>query len=153
MYMRNITLIIVHCSANRAGSAVRMADIDRYHRSLGWNGCGYHYVIPIDGTIEQGRPEKKVGAHCKNHNSHSIGVCYIGGLAADGKTPQDTRTEAQKRALRVLLEDLHQRYPKALIVGHCDLDPKKPCCPGFNVINDYRLTINDFSTDDTEEHG
>ena len=141
--MRNITLIIVHCSANRAGSAVRMADIDRYHRSLGWNGCGYHYVIPTDGSIEQGRPEEKVGAHCKNHNSHSIGVCYIGGLAADGKTPQDTRTEAQKRALRVLLEDLHQRYPKALIVGHCDLDPKKPCCPGFNVINDYRLMIND----------
>ena len=34
--MRTITLIIVHCSANRAGSALRMADIDSYHRSLGW---------------------------------------------------------------------------------------------------------------------
>ena len=82
--MRKITFIIVHCSANKEGSTLRVADIDRYHRSLGWNGCGYHYVIPIDGTIEQGRPEEKVGAHCKNHNSHSIGVCYIGGLAADG---------------------------------------------------------------------
>ena len=49
--MRKITLIIVHCTANRAGSALRMADIDRYHRSLGWIGCGYHYVIPVDGTI------------------------------------------------------------------------------------------------------
>ena len=55
--MRKISLIIVHCSANREGSALRMADIDRYHRSLGWKGCGYHYVIPVDGTIEQGRPE------------------------------------------------------------------------------------------------
>ncbi|MBO4964324.1 MAG: N-acetylmuramoyl-L-alanine amidase [Prevotella sp.] len=132
--MRKITLIIVHCSANKAGSALRMADIERWHRSLGWNGCGYHYVIPTDGTIEKGRPEEMKGAHCKNHNSHSIGVCYIGGLADDGKTPKDTRTEAQKRALRRLLKELHERYPKALIVGHHDLDPTK-ACPCFEVTN------------------
>lgn len=132
--MRKITLIIVHCSANKAGSALRMADIDRWHRSLGWNGCGYHYVIPTDGTIEVGRSEEKNGAHCRDHNSHSIGVCYIGGLADDGKTPKDTRTEAQKRALKRLLEELHERYPKALIVGHHDLDPTK-ACPCFDVVN------------------
>lgn len=134
--MRTITLIIVHCSANKAGSALRMADIDRYHRSLGWNGCGYHYVIPIDGTIEKGRLEEMIGAHCRNHNRHSIGVCYIGGLAADGKTPADTRTEEQKRALRLLLGELHKRYPKALIVGHHDLDPMKTC-PCFDVVSEY----------------
>lgn len=131
--MRKITLIIVHCSANREGSKLRMADIDRYHRSLGWKGCGYHYVIPTDGTIEAGREEERIGAHCRNHNRHSIGVCYIGGLAADGVTPKDTRTRAQKLALKRLPEDLHQRYPKALILGHCDLEPMKPDCPGFKV--------------------
>ena len=131
--MRTISLIIVHCTANRAGSALRIADIDRYHRSLGWIGCGYHYVIPTDGAIEVGRPEEMMGAHCKHHNRHSIGVAYVGGLAQDGKTPCDTRTEAQKAALRKLLSDLHARYPKALIVGHSDLDPQKPDCPGFNV--------------------
>lgn len=137
--MRKITLIIVHCSANRPGSALRMADIDRYHRSLGRKGCGYHYVIPTDGTIEVGRPEERVGAHCRGHNAHSIGVCYIGGLTAAGKTPQDTRTEAQKVALRQLLTDLHIRYPTALIVGHSDLDPRKPHCPGFNVVKAYHF--------------
>ena len=137
--MRKITLIIVHCSANRSGSALRMVDMDRYHRSLGWKGCGYHYVIPTDGTIESGRPEEAVGAHCRGHNAHSIGVCYIGGLTADGKRPQDTRTEAQKMALRRLLTDLHIRYPTALIVGHSDLDPQKPHCPGFNVIKTYHF--------------
>ena len=136
--MRKITLIIVHCSANKQGSTLRLSDIDRYHRSLGWNGCGYHYVIPTDGTIEPARPEAQNGAHCKNHNSHSIGVCYIGGLASDAKTPKDTRTEAQKRALRELLTTLHNRYPKALIAGHCDLDPKKPHCPGFDVVSEYK---------------
>ena len=137
--MRTITLIIVHCSANRSGSALRMVDLDRYHRSLGWIGCGYHYVIPTDGTIEVGRPEERVGAHCRGHNAHSIGVCYIGGLTAAGKTPQDTRTEAQKVALRQLLTDLHIRYPTALIVGHSDLDPRKPHCPGFNVVKAYHF--------------
>lgn len=133
--MRTITLIIVHCSANRAGSALRMADIDSYHRSLGWIGCGYHYVIPTDGTIEPGRPDEMVGAHCKNHNRHSIGVCYIGGLSKDGK-PADTRTDAQRIALRTLLERLRRRYPDALIVGHRDLDPQK-ACPCFDVANEY----------------
>lgn len=136
--MRTITLIIVHCTANKAGSALRMADIDRYHRSLGWLGCGYHYVIPTDGTIEAGRPEEMIGAHCRYRNRHSIGVAYVGGLACDGKTPCDTRTAAQKAALRKLLGDLHRRYPKALIVGHSDLEPKKPCCPGFDAAKEYR---------------
>jgi N-acetyl-anhydromuramyl-L-alanine amidase AmpD len=131
--MRSITLIIVHCSANKAGSALRMADIDRYHRSLGWKCCGYHYVIPTDGSIEMGRPEEMVGAHCVNHNKYSIGVCYIGGLAADGITPADTRTEAQKVALQKLLADLKLRYPKALVLGHCELDYRKPHCPGFSI--------------------
>ena len=139
--MRTITLIVVHCTANRAGSALRMADIDRYHRSLGWRGCGYHYVVPIDGAIERGRPEMQIGAHCKNHNSHSIGVAYVGGLAADGKTPCDTRTDAQKRALVRLLSELHKRYPKALIVGNSDLDPHKLCCPIFDVVSEYRKLL------------
>ena len=134
--MRTITLIIVHCSANKAGSALRLADIDRYHRSLGWKGCGYHYVIPTDGTIEKGRPVEEVGAHCRNHNRHSIGVCYIGGLSADGK-PEDTRTDAQRVALRKLLEALHREYPRALIVGHRDLDPQK-ACPCFDAVAEYQ---------------
>lgn len=133
--MRSITLIVVHCSANRAGSALRLADIDRHHRSLGWKGCGYHYVIPSDGTLEEGRPEAEMGAHCRHHNRHSIGICYIGGLSADG-TPADTRTEAQRATLRRLLASLHRRFPRALIVGHRDLDPLK-ACPCFDAAKEY----------------
>ena len=134
--MRNVTLIVVHCSANRAGSALRLRDIDRYHRSLGWKGCGYHFVIPADGAVEEGRPLSQVGSHCRGHNSHSIGVCYVGGLDARGN-PADTRTEAQRVALRKLLERLHRKYPKAVIVGHRDLDGHK-ACPCFDVVREYR---------------
>ena len=133
--MRTVTLIVVHCSANRAGSALRLADIDRYHRSLGWKGCGYHYVVATDGTVEAGRKETEAGAHCRNHNRHSIGVCYVGGLSEEGR-PEDTRTDAQRTALRGLLETLHRRYPHALIVGHRDLDPRK-ACPCFDAAREY----------------
>ena len=136
--MRIITLIIIHCSAVRPGQTSSAAQIDTWHRRDNhWKfGIGYHYVVRRDGSIEPGRPEWQVGAHCLNHNAHSIGVCYEGGLDIRGQ-PADTRTEAQKASLRTLLEDLHRRYPKALIVGHRDLDPTKEC-PGFkNVAREY----------------
>lgn len=134
--MRKITLIVVHCSANREGCKLRCKDIDRYHRSRGWSCCGYHYVVPTDGTVETGRPPEMAGVHCRNHNRHSIGVCYIGGLASDGKTPKDTRTPEQRAALRTLLTALHESYPSALIVGHHDLNPLK-ACPCLNVTAEY----------------
>ena len=66
----------------------------------------------------------------------NIGVCYEGGLDIRGQ-PDDTRTPAQKAAMRSLLEDLHTRYPRAVIVGHRDLNPGKDC-PGFeNVAKEY----------------
>lgn len=133
--MRPINLIIIHCSATKAGQDFRKADIDRWHRQQGWTGCGYHYVIDLDGTIEQGRAETTVGAHCAGHNRSSIGICYIGGLDPRGK-PSDTRTPAQKTALRQLLTQLRQRYPSALILGHHDLNAHK-ACPCFDVANEY----------------
>jgi N-acetyl-anhydromuramyl-L-alanine amidase AmpD len=93
-------------------------------------------VIRRDGEIEPGRPEWLIGAHCVNHNAHSIGVCYEGGLDIRGQ-PADTRTEAQKASLRRLLTDLHRRYPRALIVGHHDLNPKKDCPCIENVAKEY----------------
>ena len=76
-----------------------------------------------------------VGAHCKNHNAHSLGICYEGGLDIRGD-PADTRTLAQKLAMVQLLEVLRRRYPKALIVGHHDLNPQK-ACPCFDAVKAY----------------
>ena len=132
--MRRITLIIIHCSAVRPGQTSSAAEIDSWHRKRGWKCIGYHYVIRRDGSIEKGRPESEVGAHCKNHNSHSIGVCYEGGLDANGR-PADTRTDAQKASLHALLKELKVSYPNALIVGHRDLDNRKEC-PCFAVYDE-----------------
>lgn len=132
--MRNINLIIVHCSATPEGRNVAVADIDRWHRERGFDGIGYHYVVYIDGSVHEGRPLNKVGAHCKGHNAHSIGICYIGGVDLDGK-PKDTRTLAQKDALVNLLMRLKRRFPKAVIRGHRDFAAK--ACPSFDATKEY----------------
>lgn len=143
--MRTISLIIIHCSATPEGQDVTVADIDRWHRARNWDGCGYHYVIYQDGSIHLGRPLEKKGAHVKNHNDHSIGICYIGGLChaqplLNGVepiwVPADTRTEAQKQALRSLLTDLHLQFPQAIILGHRDLSP--------DLNGDGRITANEY---------
>ena len=134
--MRVIRLIIIHCSAVRPWQVSGQQEIDRWHRQQGWNGCGYHYVVRRDGTIETGRPLEMVGAHCVHHNQHSIGVCYEGGLDADGLTA-DTRTKIQKVAMRQLLEKLHEQFPKAIIAGHNVFVPTKDC-PCFDAVSEYR---------------
>jgi N-acetyl-anhydromuramyl-L-alanine amidase AmpD len=136
--MRTITMIIIHCSAVRPDQTSSAAQIDTWHRKDNhWKlGIGYHYVIRRDGTIEPGRPEWLIGAHCKNHNAHSIGVCYEGGLDIRGQ-PADTRTSTQKAAMRTLLEQLHARYPRAVILGHHDLNPQKSCPCIENVAHEY----------------
>ena len=131
---RNITEIIVHCTATPAGRRVSVADIDSWHRQRGFNGIGYHYVVELDGHIAQGRPVHLAGAHCKGHNSNSIGVVYVGGLDADGRAA-DTRTAAQRNALIALLSQLRRIYSGAAIHGHRDFAAKE--CPCFNATKEY----------------
>ena len=131
-------MVVIHCSAVKPDQMSSVAQIDSWHRERGFKfGVGYHYVIRRDGSIEAGRPEWMVGAHCVNHNKYSVGVCYEGGLDARGQ-PADTRTAAQKATLRRLLTDLHRRYPRAVIVGHHDLNPQKECPCIKNVAEEYK---------------
>ena len=128
--MRKITEIIIHCSATIEGKDYTVADIDRWHRARGFRKIGYHYVIYRDGSIHAGRPISETGAHCVGHNAHSIGICYIGGLSADGR-PKDTRTPEQKAALWALVDQLKERFPGAQVYGHNRFAAK--ACPCFRV--------------------
>lgn len=146
--MRKINLIVVHCSATKEGKDFDVNDIRRMHLQRGFVNVGYHFVIKLDGLIQNGRPISQVGAHVKGYNANSIGVCYIGGLDANGK-PKDTRTVAQKAALIQLLRELKSRYPNARICGHRDLSPDKnhdgkitpnewlKACPCFDAKKEY----------------
>ena len=133
---RKINEIIIHCSATREGQPVTVADIKKWHLQRGFADIGYHFVIYADGSLHNGRPINKAGAHCTGHNANSIGICYVGGLDKSGKA-KDTRTEAQKAALSSLLKRLKSLYPLATIHGHREFANKD--CPCFDAAKEYRF--------------
>ena len=133
--MRKIDMIIVHCTATPRGRDVTAAEVDRWHRMRGFDGIGYHFLVRLDGTVERGRPVEKAGAHCKGYNTRSIGVVYAGGVESDCVTPADTRTEAQKTALRQLIDRLRSDYGIERVHGHRDFAAK--ACPSFDATAEY----------------
>jgi N-acetylmuramoyl-L-alanine amidase len=133
--MRNVNEIIVHCSATREGQQVSVDTIRDWHLAKGWNDIGYHFYIDLDGAINKGRDIDKMGAHCKGHNRNSIGICYCGGVEADGKTPKDTRTQEQKDSLLHVLKTLKAMYPEAVIYSHNEFANK--ACPSFDATEEY----------------
>lgn len=132
---QNVKYIIVHCTATPVRRDIGSAEIRRYHLSQGWSDIGYHYVVRLDGTVEPGRSVSIPGAHCKGLNYCSIGVCYVGGVLDDFKTPADTRTTRQKESLRKLIANLRARYPGAVVRSHSDFAPK--ACPCFDATREY----------------
>jgi len=122
--MREINLIVVHCSATRADRDFTENDLEVCHRHRGFNGAGYHFYIRKNGDIKNTRPLEKPGAHALGYNAHSIGICYEGGLDVR-YCPADTRTEWQKHSLRVLIRTLLMDYPGCRVCGHRDLSPDR----------------------------
>lgn len=129
---RNISLIVLHCSATRVTQSFTIEQLEACHKARGYSSVGYHYYITRDGQVHPCRPESMVGAHARHYNAHSIGICYEGGLDARG-IPADTRTDAQKRSMAALLRSLLLDYPDACIIGHRDLPGVKKACPCFDV--------------------
>ncbi len=107
------------------------AEIRKWHTDKGWQDIGYHYVIRRDGTIEEGRPEAKTGAHVQNHNHDSIGICMVGGVNAANK-PESNFTRYQWGALEHLVKNCVMRHPGASVSGHNDWTDAK-ACPSFNA--------------------
>lgn len=132
--MRKIKEIIIHCTATAEGMPVSVEKIRSYHIAYrGFSDIGYHFVIGLDGSVSQGRPVEIVGAHCIGHNSHSIGIAYVGGLDKETKAPKDTRTPAQKKALIDLCTRLIEQYNLTTsdIYPHNKFANK--ACPCFDI--------------------
>ena len=131
--MRTIDHIVIHCSATREDRSLTVAELEENHRCRGFRGIGYHYYIRKDGTVINTRALELVGAHAKGHNSHSIGICYEGGLDADGR-PADTRTPEQTEQFILLLMRMVKIFPGVRIRGHRDMPGSIPkACPCFDA--------------------
>ncbi|MDX9785463.1 MAG: N-acetylmuramoyl-L-alanine amidase [Desulfobacterales bacterium] len=126
----DIKRVILHCSDSEFGD-VKL--IDQWHKARGWKGCGYHYVITngvidpgkpynpaLDGIIQQGRMLTEIGAHCKNHNHDSVGVCLIGRHHFSGKQLYDALP-----SLLLILADIGITWRD--VYGHCEFTALKTC--------------------------
>lgn len=142
--MRNISLIVIHCSASPQGQHVTVYDIDRWHAERGFKRqeaaaaafnpalkhIGYHFVVDLKGDVFTGRGLDEIGAHVAGSNANSIGICMVG---------MNKFTPAQWAALRKLVIDLHAAYPNARICGHRDLSP--------DLNGDGQITRNEWLKD------
>lgn len=144
--MRRIDEVIVHCSATRPewmannSTQDKVAEIRRWNvKDRGWRDTGYNFLIDRDGALAGGRDLdddgdflEEVGAHTKGYNSHSIGVCLIGGYASSADDEfSDHFTPEQDAALRSFIDDMLRRFGDIRISGHNEHAAK--ACPGFNV--------------------
>jgi N-acetylmuramoyl-L-alanine amidase len=131
---RLIDSIAIHCSFSPQGRGDDAHSIDKWHIDRGWTGIGYHYVILEDGTIQKGRWVDSVGAHVRGNNSHSIGICRIGGMASDGTAILDA-THEQIHSIRKLSHLLLKLYGLNIkdIKGHNEYQGVNKSCPLLNM--------------------
>lgn len=135
--MRKIKFIVLHCSDSDNPLHDNINTIKEWHTLRGFTGpdgikgnqddVGYHWFIDKKGALHKGRDEQYVGAHVKNHNRFSIGVCF------SGRTFKDFHTD-QFNTGRDLIIDLLKKYnlTKSDVILHRTLDPGKTC-PNFTL--------------------
>ena len=141
--MARLQYLVIHCTATPEGREVSAADIRRWHTSpapagRGWKQVGYTDLFHLDGSVERLVDNNEdmnvdpweITNGAKGYNGVSRHVVYAGGCDKEME-PKDTRTEAQKEALKRYVLDFHARHPDVRIVGHNQLAAK--ACPSFDV--------------------
>jgi N-acetyl-anhydromuramyl-L-alanine amidase AmpD len=124
--------LTIHCAATPEGRAVSVAQMNAIAMSK-FRQRSYHWIVTIDGVAHRNLADTQRGAHVGRNNTGNIGICYVGGVATDGRTPKDTRTPAQRAALRQLVADYRAQYPGIIVRGHRDWPGVAKACPSFDV--------------------
>lgn len=141
--MAKLQYLVIHCTATPEGREVSAADIRRWHTSpapagRGWKQVGYTDLFHLDGRVERLVSNNEDGNvdpweitnGATGYNGISRHVVYAGGCDANMQ-PKDTRTAAQREALKRYVLDFHSKHPDVRIVGHNQLAAK--ACPSFDV--------------------
>lgn len=148
--MNKVQRIVVHCTSDPA-NAVRSYEYFRhlFFDIYKWKHFGYHAVVYQNGDWErlQAWPAARVDGGfidnltmangAKGYNADSLHVAYVGGLNPTTLEPTDTRTQAQKETLRVLIATWLHRYNITEVVGHRDLLGVHKACPCFDARKEY----------------
>ena len=144
--MAKLKYLVIHCTATSEGRDVSAADIRRWHTApvsaggRGWKQVGYTDLIHTDGRVERLVANNEdanvdpweITNGAAGYNSVSRHIVYAGGVDANNvQKAKDTRTPAQKEALKRYVLDFHRKHPTVKIVGHNQLAAK--ACPSFDV--------------------
>lgn len=89
-------------------------------RAMGLLDIGYHFLIDLDGLVQETRPRWAMGSHTPGYNDDSVGVCLIGGRDPEGE-PEDNFTEVQLLALKDLVAELRAGFGWLPVVGKTEL--------------------------------
>ena len=154
---KGIKYIAIHCSAGFG----KRESIEAFWKTKGWKSPGYHRLIEVDGTVHNLLDFSITSNGVLGFNEQTINICYIGGVENTGttKTPiwkaKDTRTEAQKKAIKQCLKEAqewlkkYENSNKIIIQGHRDFSPdlnkngiiesweRIKECPSFDAKNEY----------------
>lgn len=122
--------IVIHHVGN-TNRDVSAEEIHRWHKNNGWAGIGYHFVIRKDGTIERGRPMDMLGAHCYDHNWHTVGVNLVGEF--ENNLPEPEQMDAAGRLLAALCRYYGLEPTRKSIKGHREYNATD--CPGQNLFD------------------
>lgn len=141
---KELEFLIIHCTDTPEGREVTGTDIRLWHLSpvskggRGWKQVGYTDIVHLGGKIENLVPNNndnivdpwEITNGVLGKNSVARHIVYAGGKGKDGK-PKDTRTIAQKEALKKFVLDFVKKHPKVKIAGHYHFAAK--ACPSFDV--------------------
>lgn len=144
--MAKLKYLVIHCTATAEGREVSSKEIRHWHTDpvtkggRGWQQVGYTDMIHLDGRVERlvnNNEDAQVDPWevtngAKGYNTVSRHVVYVGGCDKQMKA-KDTRTAAQRAALKAYVVDFHNRFPNVKIIGHSEVAAK--ACPSFDVKN------------------
>lgn len=139
--MSDLKYLVIHCSETPKGRSITAETVRNWHCKpkpigRGWAAPGYSDLILLDGSrhrftkhdndcwVEITNGGERINGSCRH-------ICYIGGLTADGKIPENTLDHAQNAALSAIIAEVLGFNPEILIAGHNQF-VNKPC-PSFFV--------------------
>ncbi|KAB0797681.1 hypothetical protein PPYR_08674 [Photinus pyralis] len=131
--------VIIHHSTgpsceNEHSCKSRVKSFQNYHMDTNrWNDIGYNFLIGGDGSVYEGRGWGKSGAHTRNYNNKSIGICVIGNYQST--SPNDSALAALKTLIQEGVAKGHIKRDYKLL-GHGQVGATE--CPGGALYNEIK---------------
>ncbi|TXD38232.1 hypothetical protein FRC98_04865 [Lujinxingia vulgaris] len=133
-----------------ADGANEVRKIQQMHFNRRFHDVGYHFLISHDGTIYQGTPENKVGAHVGNQNTGNLGISLLGSFHLS-TPPSDAQLSSLSRLIRHLSDKYNIPINRTQVKGHGER--AATLCPGQQVMSRFDSILANAKADAVCEGG